>query len=89
MGQYEAAIESYREALALDPVHYTANLNLKAVYFHLGRLKDAEEIDVVEQQLANSEYVDQESRERAIEHVHEIDDAARQRGMGSAADTKL
>jgi len=51
------------------------------------RLKDAEEIDVVEQQLATSEYVDAESRERAIAHVHEIDDAARQRGMGG--DTKL
>src|SRR6478752_4477841 len=46
------------------------------------RLKDAEEIDVVEQQLAASQYVDQESRERAIQSVHEIDDAARQRGMG-------
>ena len=51
------------------------------------RLKDAEEIDVVEQQLASSTYVDEESRKRAIDHVHEIDDAARQRGMG--ADTKL
>jgi len=49
------------------------------------RLKDAEEIDVVEQQLAKSEYVDQESRERAIAHVQEIDDAARQRGMGGDA----
>ena len=49
------------------------------------RLKDAEEIDVVEQQLATSEYVDAESRERAIAHVHEIDDAARQRGMGGDA----
>jgi TRAP-type mannitol/chloroaromatic compound transport system permease small subunit len=49
------------------------------------RLKDAEEIDVVEQQLATSEYVDSESRERAIKHVHEIDDAARQRGMGGDA----
>ena len=53
------------------------------------RLKDAEEIDVVEQQLATSAYVDEESRERAIQHVHEIDDAARQRGMGAGADTKL
>ena len=53
------------------------------------RLKDAEEIDVVEQQLATSEYVDKESRERAIAHVHEIDDAARQRGMGSEKDLKL
>jgi len=51
------------------------------------RLKDAEEIDVVEQQLAGSTYVDEESRKRAIENVHEIDEAARQRGMG--ADAKL
>jgi TRAP-type mannitol/chloroaromatic compound transport system permease small subunit len=51
------------------------------------RLKDAEEIDVVEEQLADSEYVDRESRERAISRVHEIDEAARQRGMGG--DTKL
>jgi TRAP-type mannitol/chloroaromatic compound transport system permease small subunit len=53
------------------------------------RLKDAEEIDVVEQQLATSQYVDEESRERAIANVHEIDDAARQRGMGSSVDAKL
>ena len=54
------------------------------------RLKDAEEIDVVEQQLATSEYVDAESRERAIAHVHEIDDAARQRGKGGmGGDAKL
>jgi TRAP-type mannitol/chloroaromatic compound transport system permease small subunit len=51
------------------------------------RLKDAEEIDVVEQQLAASQYVDDESRSRAIQHAHEIDDAARQRGMGG--DVKL
>ena len=51
------------------------------------RLKDAEEIDVVEEQLADSQYVDRESRERAISRVHEIDEAARQRGMGG--DTKL
>jgi len=43
------------------------------------RLKDAEEIDVVEEQLAHSEYVDEESRKRAIESVHEIDEAAKQR----------
>jgi TRAP-type mannitol/chloroaromatic compound transport system permease small subunit len=51
------------------------------------RLKDAEEIDVVEEQLAGSEYVDRESRERAISRVHEIEEVARQRGMGG--DTKL
>jgi len=51
------------------------------------RLKDAEEIDVVEQQLAGSTLVDEELRKRAIQNVHEIDEAARTRGMG--ADTKL
>lgn len=49
------------------------------------RLKDAEEIDVVEEQLAGSTYVDEESRKRAIDRVHEIDEAARQRGMGGDA----
>ncbi|MFL5259263.1 MAG: TRAP transporter small permease subunit [Hyphomicrobiales bacterium] len=49
------------------------------------RLKDAAEIDVVEEQLADSEYVDRESRERALKRVHEIDEAARQRGMGGDA----
>jgi TRAP-type mannitol/chloroaromatic compound transport system permease small subunit len=46
------------------------------------RLKDAEEIDVVEQQLANSKYVDEETRKMAIERAHSIEDAAKQRGMG-------
>ena len=46
------------------------------------RLKDAEEIDVVEQQLAGSTHVDDESRKRAIESVHEIDEAAHARGLG-------
>ena len=46
------------------------------------RLKDAEEIDVVEQQLAGSTHVDDESRKRAIESVHDIDDAAHARGLG-------
>ena len=43
------------------------------------RMKDAEEIDVVEEQLAGSTYVDEESRKRAIESVHQIDEAAHQR----------
>jgi len=51
------------------------------------RLKDADEIDVVEQQLAGSTLVDEESRKRAIANVHDIDEAARTRGMG--ADAKL
>jgi len=46
------------------------------------RLKDVAEMDVVGEQLANSEYVDEESRKIAIERAHEIDEAARQRGMG-------
>jgi TRAP-type mannitol/chloroaromatic compound transport system permease small subunit len=46
------------------------------------RLHDVAEIDVVEEQLAHSEYVDEESRKIAIERAHEIDEAARQRGMG-------
>lgn len=46
------------------------------------RLKDVAEIDVVEEQLAHSEYVDEESRKIAIERAKEIDEVARQRGMG-------
>ena len=49
------------------------------------RLKDAEEIDVVEQQLSGSTHVDAESRQRAIDSVHEIDEAAHQRGRGDRA----
>lgn len=46
------------------------------------RLHDVAEMDVVGEQLAHSEYVDEESRKVAIERAHEIDEAARQRGMG-------
>ena len=46
------------------------------------RLKDVAEIDVVEEQLAHSEYVDEESRKVAIERAKDIDEVARQRGMG-------
>ena len=49
------------------------------------RLKDAAEIDVVEEQLAHSVYVDEESRKRAIESAHVIDELARQRGLGGDA----
>jgi TRAP-type mannitol/chloroaromatic compound transport system permease small subunit len=51
------------------------------------RLKDVAEIDVVEEQLAHSEYVDEESRKVAIARAHEIDEAARQRGMGGELNT--
>ena len=50
------------------------------------RLKDAEEIDVIEQQLAGSTLVDEESRKRAIEGAQEIDDAARQRSGSRGAE---
>ena len=49
------------------------------------RLKDAEEIDVVEQQLAASTHVDDAARKKAIEQVHSIDKAAHHR-LGSAGD---
>jgi len=43
------------------------------------RLKDAEEIDVVGEQLAQSEYVDEDVRKHAMEQAHAIDEAARHR----------
>ena len=46
------------------------------------RLKDVEEIDVVAEQLAHSEHLDEETREAAIERAQDIDRAARQRGLG-------
>jgi TRAP-type mannitol/chloroaromatic compound transport system permease small subunit len=51
------------------------------------RLHDVAEIDVVEEQLAHSEYVDDETRKIAIERAHEIDESARQRGMGGELNT--
>jgi TRAP-type mannitol/chloroaromatic compound transport system permease small subunit len=51
------------------------------------RLHDVAEIDVVEEQLAHSEYVDEATRKIAIERAHEIDEAARQRGMGGELNT--
>ena len=47
------------------------------------RMKDVEEIDVVEEQLAQSEFVDEDSRRAAIEQAHHIDEAAHQRGGGA------
>jgi hypothetical protein len=52
------------------------------------RLKDVAEIDVVEEQLEHSEYVDEASRKVAIERAHEIDETARQRGMGGDLNTR-
>ena len=44
------------------------------------RLKDAEEMDVVEQQLKSSVYVDEEAKRDVIERAKDVDEAARQRG---------
>jgi TRAP-type mannitol/chloroaromatic compound transport system permease small subunit len=43
------------------------------------RLKDAEEIDVVEQQLASSTYVDEAAKREVMAKAKAIDEAARQR----------
>jgi TRAP-type mannitol/chloroaromatic compound transport system permease small subunit len=43
------------------------------------RLEDVEEIDVVGEQLAHSEYVDDESRRAAVESAHAIEESARHR----------
>src|SRR5690242_17185009 len=51
------------------------------------RLHDVAEIDVIEEQLAHSEYVDEESRKIAIERAKAIDETARQRGMGGDLNT--
>jgi TRAP-type mannitol/chloroaromatic compound transport system permease small subunit len=48
------------------------------------RLQDVEEIDIVEEQLAHSEFVDEESRRAAIAQAHDIHEEAKQRGMGEA-----
>jgi len=50
------------------------------------RLKDAEEIDVVEQQLANSTYVDEEARRQVMAQAKAIDEAARQRSGAAGAE---
>jgi TRAP-type mannitol/chloroaromatic compound transport system permease small subunit len=51
------------------------------------RLKDAAELDVVEEQLAASTYVDDEARKAVIAQAQAIDERARQRGLGG--DTQL
>jgi TRAP-type mannitol/chloroaromatic compound transport system permease small subunit len=48
------------------------------------RLKDVEEIDVVGEQLAQSEFVDEESRRAAIDGAHDIEHAAHARGAERA-----
>jgi TRAP-type mannitol/chloroaromatic compound transport system permease small subunit len=52
------------------------------------RLRDVEEIDVVEGQLAHSEYVDEESRRAAAQQAHAIDEAARHRAVMGESGTR-
>jgi len=49
------------------------------------RLKDANEIDVVEQQLSNSIYVDESAKKDAIARAKTIDEEAHQRGSMAQA----
>lgn len=46
------------------------------------RLKDVEEIDIVDAQLAHSEFIDEETRREAIGQAQAIQEEARQRGQG-------
>lgn len=52
------------------------------------RLEDVEEIDVIDTQLAHSEYVDEESRRVAMEGAHAIDEAARHRTVVGESERK-
>jgi TRAP-type mannitol/chloroaromatic compound transport system permease small subunit len=47
------------------------------------RLKDVEEIDVVGEQLAHSEFVDEESRREAMARAHDIHEAATHRTVAT------
>jgi len=52
------------------------------------RHKDVEEIDVVGEQLAHSEFIDADSRAEAMSKGQEIHDAARQRSSGDKSQDK-
>jgi TRAP-type mannitol/chloroaromatic compound transport system permease small subunit len=51
------------------------------------RLKDVAEMDVVGEQLAHSDIVDEETRKAAIARAQHIEESARQRGMGGDLQT--
>jgi hypothetical protein len=51
------------------------------------RLKDANEMDVVEQQLAGSEFVDDETRREVIERAKQVDEEAHMRGAAAREST--
>ncbi len=50
------------------------------------RLEDVEEIDVIETQLAHSEFIDEESRQATMKSAHAIDEAARHRSVVDLTD---
>jgi TRAP-type mannitol/chloroaromatic compound transport system permease small subunit len=52
------------------------------------RLRDVEEIDVVQEQLAHSEFVDEESRRAAIESTRTIEEATRHRALAEEREDK-
>jgi TRAP-type mannitol/chloroaromatic compound transport system permease small subunit len=52
------------------------------------RLEDVEEIDVVGEQLAHSEFVDEDSRRAAMQQAHAIDEAARHRSVVSEVEER-
>jgi TRAP-type mannitol/chloroaromatic compound transport system permease small subunit len=52
------------------------------------RLEDVEEIDVVQEQLAHSEFVDEESRRAAVASAHAIEDAAHHRADAGERERK-
>ena len=52
------------------------------------RLEDVEEIDVIDTQLAKSEYVDEESRRAAMESAHAIEEAARHRTVAGEGERR-
>lgn len=51
------------------------------------RLHDVREMDVIGEQLSQSEYVDEETRKSVIERAQKIEDTARQRGMAGDLQT--
>lgn len=52
------------------------------------RLKDVEEIDVIETQLSRSEFIDEDSRQATMRSAHAIDEAARHRSAGKVEEQK-
>jgi TRAP-type mannitol/chloroaromatic compound transport system permease small subunit len=51
------------------------------------RLHDVSDMDVLQEQLAHSEHVDEETRRRALEGAQKIEETARQRGMAGDLQT--